>query len=95
MQWTLMSRDTLWFKSFIIERQGERIEGKRERDRPWPRGEKGKGEREERLENKRERPRGRESKSERRGERRVRGVREQGGAKQPFLWYAVIFTVAR
>ena len=46
MQWALMSRDTLWFKSFIIERQGERIEGKRERDWPWPRGEKGEKERE-------------------------------------------------
>jgi hypothetical protein len=27
--------------------------------------------------------------------RGVKGVREQGGAKQPLLWYAVIFTVAR
>ena len=40
MQRALMSRDSLWFKSFIIERQGERIEGKRERDQPWPRGDK-------------------------------------------------------
>ena len=47
MQWALMSRDTLWFKSFIIERQGERREGgKRERDQPWPRREKGEKERE-------------------------------------------------
>ena len=49
MQWALMSRDSLWFKSFIIERQGERIEGKRERDRPWPRGDKGEREIEKKV----------------------------------------------
>ena len=37
----------------------------------------------------------RKARGKRRGERQVRGVREQGGAKQPLLWYAVIFTVAR
>jgi hypothetical protein len=42
-----MNRDSLWFYNFIVERQGERREGeKRQRDRPWPRGEKGEKERE-------------------------------------------------
>ena len=59
-----MSRDTLWFKSFIIERQGERIEGKRERDWPWPRGDKGERE----IEKKVYRVRGRETKREERRE---------------------------
>ena len=47
-----------------------------------------KGEREERLESKKERVR---------GCKRVRGEerRDRGGAKQPLLWWAVIFTVAR
>jgi hypothetical protein len=37
-----MNRNSLWFWSFIEERQGE--SGKRERDRPWPRGDKGESE---------------------------------------------------
>jgi hypothetical protein len=36
-----MDRDSLWFYSFIVERQGEREKVERERDWPWPRGEKG------------------------------------------------------
>ena len=48
-QRNLKGRDTLWFKSFIIERQGERIEGKRERDRPWPKGDKGEREIEKKV----------------------------------------------
>ena len=66
------------------------MERERERDQPWPRGEKGEKERE------RERRKAREEKSERRVKGvRARGVREQRGAKQPFLWYAIIFNVAR
>jgi hypothetical protein len=61
------------------------------------RREGGKGEREERLESKREggRERRREDKENKRSERSERGVREQGGAKQPLLKYAAIFSVAR
>ena len=71
---------------------GER-EGRKDRDWPWPRGKKGERrerERQERLENERE-------KEERRKKtkREERGVREQGGAKQPLLKYAAIFSVDR
>ena len=59
------------------------------------RREMGKGEREEMLDRKRG-----ERKREERGEEktkreRVRGVREQGGDKQPLLKYAAIFSVVR
>jgi hypothetical protein len=58
------------------------------------RRERGKGER------RKTRVRGRESKRLRGEERkrRMRGkksIRERGGAKQPLLWWAVNFTVAR
>ena len=48
--------------------------------------------RERERERERERVRGKGKERERVS---VRGVRERGGAKQPLLWYAVIFTVAR
>jgi hypothetical protein len=44
----------------------EKVE--RERDQPWPRGEKGEREREERLESRREREEESERREERRGE---------------------------
>ena len=66
------------------------MERERERDQPWPSGEKGGKEREERLENKRER-------EEERGEKtkRGRGLRDQGGAQTALLKFAAIFSVAR
>jgi hypothetical protein len=78
----------LYYRKAGRKRKG----GKRERERPAmaKRRERGKGERE------RERRKAREEKSERRVKGvRARGVREQRGAKQPFLWYAIIFNVAR
>ena len=47
---------------------GGKREGKRKRDWPWERGEKGEREREERLESRREREEESERREERRGE---------------------------
>jgi hypothetical protein len=78
---------------------GEKRKGRRQRETGHVQ-ERGKREKEERLESRKERVRGskrvRREDEEKGGERvRVRRVREQGGAKQPSLWCAVIFTVAR
>jgi hypothetical protein len=60
----LMSRDSLWFKSFIIEMQGERE--KRERETR---------EKESKRERREERRREEKTKREKRGEKTKRGER--------------------
>ena len=83
-QWALINRDSLWFQSFIVERQGGRREGReREREigRPWPRGEKSEKEREKKGWSKRERARGRESKRVR-GEKWSEESKKSKGSKR-------------